>query len=158
VAVDRLHDRSGPPTERALQAVLGPSAARWSDLVARIDCMGGTATFTWTGPRDGWVLRCTRAGRPFVTLEPAAGGFRALVILGRGQVAEAPSLPLGPRVRAILESARQYPDGRWLYIPVEECQDVEDIATLLEMKLPPTVRARVAAARAQGRHPLAGPA
>jgi Protein of unknown function (DUF3788) len=146
MAAEVLLDPERPPARRALRTILGEAAPRWDALVRRIEAMGARGTFAWDGPTYGWSLKYVRAGRPFTTLTPAAGGFRALVILGRAQVEEAPKLALGPHVRGIFDAARQYPDGRWLFIPVEAAADVADIATLLATKLPPTIRARVAAA------------
>ncbi len=144
---DLLFDAGTMPTREAVRTALGNAADRWDALVARVEAMGARGSFTWDGPKYGWSLRYTRAGRPFVALSPGDGGFRALVILGRAQVEEVPTLPLGPHVRAVFDAARQYPDGRWLFIPVESDGDAADIATLLATKLPSTIRSRVAALR-----------
>jgi Protein of unknown function (DUF3788) len=147
MAADPLFDPVAAPTPDEVRSIIGPAAPLWDGLVQRAEAMGARGTFTWEGPKHGWSLKYTRAGRPFVSLTPAPGGFKALVILGRAQVDEAPALPLGMHVRGIFDAARQYPDGRWLFIPVESEQDVADVVALLETKLPPTVRARLAADR-----------
>jgi hypothetical protein len=147
MALDLLFDPGAPPTHEAVRTLLGPAGPAWDELVGRVSAMGARGTFSWDGPKYGWSLKFTRAGRPFITLSPGAEGFGALVILGRGQVDEVQVLPLGAKVRGIFDAARQYPDGRWLFIPVASAADVYDIASLLETKLPPTVRAKVAAAR-----------
>lgn len=147
MATEPLFDSGTPPTHDTVRAIVGAASAMWDQLVGRVEAMGARATFTWDGPKYGWSLKCTRAGRPFVTLSPMEGSFKALVILGRAQVDEVPALPLGPHVRGIFEAARQYPDGRWLFIPVETAADVADIVALLETKLPPTIRAKVTATR-----------
>ena len=147
MAAHALFDPAAPPTHEVIRAALGPAGPHWDDLVGRISAMGAWATFRWDGPRYGWALRGIRAGRPFVTLTPREGGFTALVILGRAQVDEVAQMALGSHVRDIFEAARQFPDGRWLFIPVEAPVDVNDVAAVLETKLPPTVRAKVAAAR-----------
>jgi hypothetical protein len=147
MAAELLFDAERPPTHEALRPLLGDAAAWWDELVRRTEAMGARGTFTWDGPKDGWSLRYVRAGRPFVTLSPREGGFRALVILGRSQVEEVPALHLGRHVHGVFDDARQYPDGRWLFIPVESAADVADIVALLETKLPPTVRAKLATTR-----------
>ena len=144
---DPLFDPSSPPSPDAVRAIVGPTAPLWDALVTRVDAMGACGAMTWEGPKYGWSLKYARAGRPFTTLSPVDGGFKALVILGRGQVEEVPGLPLGAHVRGIFDGAHQYPDGRRLFIPVESAEDVADIVALLETKLPPTIRAKLAGAR-----------
>lgn len=147
MVTDPLFEPGSPPAREVIRRIIGPAATLWDSLVTGVEAMGARGTFTWEGPKYGWSLKYKRAGRPFVTLLPKDGGFTALVILGRAQVEEVPALPLSTQVRADFHAARQYPDGRWLFIPVETVQDVADVVTMLETKLPPTIRAKMAAAR-----------
>lgn len=147
MATDPLFDPSSPPTPDAVRAIVDLAAPLWDRLVSRVEAMGACGALTWEGPRYGWSLKYARAGRPFTTLSPHDGGFTALVILGRAQVEEVAALSLRPHVRGIFDGAHQYPDGRWLFIPVETVEDVADIAALLETKLPPTIRAKLTGAR-----------
>jgi len=144
---DPLFDPSSSPSPDAVRAIVGPAAPLWDALVARVEAMGACGAMTWEGPKYGWSLKYRRAGRPFTTLSPRPGAFQALVILGREQVDEVAALALGAHVRDLFDAAHQYPDGRWLFIAVETAQDVDDVVALLETKLPPTIRVRLAAAR-----------
>ncbi len=136
-----LADASRDPGD-GLQAVLGERFELWRALVAAVERMGGRGGWRWEGPKHGWSWKSKRAGKPFLTLVPEPGAFRALVVLGRDDAAAAAALPLGPRMRATYDGARQYPDGRWLFQTVETAEDVDDLVLLLRLKLPPTVRAR----------------
>ena len=147
MATDPLFDPGSPPTPEVIRRIIGPAATLWDGLVARVEAMGARGSMTWEGPKYGWSLKYKRAGRPFVTLSPKDSGFTALVVLGREQLEEVPALQLCPHVRGIFDGARQFPDGRWLFIPVEAAQDAADVAALLETKLPPTIRAKLAGAR-----------
>lgn len=147
MVTDPLFDPDQAPTSAVVRTIIGPAAPLWDDLVGRVEAMGARGTMNWEGQKYGWALKYARAGRPFVSLTPGVGGFRTLVILGRAQVDEVPGLALGAHVGGIFDAARQYPDGRWLFIPVETAQDVADIVALLETKLPPTIRAKLAAGR-----------
>ena len=140
----RLLDRDVVPTDADFERAAGPHTDLWyrcRDTVTR--AMGATADTVWGGRNDGWMLRVRRAGRPFTTLAPRDVGFNALVILGSADLAGAEALPLSPRVRAVLDSARRYPDGTWLFIPVEVASDVDDVVGLLTLKLPARVRRRL---------------
>ncbi len=139
-------DATREPGEAELAAALGRRAALWRELETQAEAMGARGGWTWDGPKYGWNWRMKRSGKPFLSLTPAVGGFRALVILGRDASVEAATLPLGPGMRATYDAARQYPDGRWLFHPIESDEDVRDMLLLLRLKLPPTIRARFAAA------------
>jgi Protein of unknown function (DUF3788) len=135
-------DSSAPPSEADVEQLLGPATRAWHTVREGLAAMGATAAWNWGGARSGWELRGTRAGRPFTTLMPRPGAFQALVIIGPNLAAEAAALPLGRAARAAFEAAHPYPDGRWLFLPVVSRDDAEDVLVLLELKLPPRVRAR----------------
>ncbi len=97
----------------------------------------------WGGPKYGWEWKAKRAGKPFATFTPKAGVFVVLVIHERAEAAVAAAIPLAPRLRRTYESARQLPDGRWLFHETEFEEEVADLVALLRLKLPPTVRARL---------------
>lgn len=142
--------RGAEPSPAVVEGLLGERADLWSDLIRRLEYLGGRGQWNWGGPKYGWELKFKRGTKPFATLTPKPGGFVVLVILGRAEVAEVDPTALGEGMRVTFESARQFPDGRWLFHPVESTRDVEDAAALLELKLPPTVRARLAGSRPVG--------
>ncbi|MGD0017921.1 MAG: DUF3788 family protein [Candidatus Limnocylindrales bacterium] len=137
-----LFDPTVAPGPGAVDGLLGARRDSWHDLLREVEAMGALGSWVWGGPRYGWEWKARRAGKPFITLSPHAGGFKAMVILGPAASIAAASLPLGPRVRATFESAREFPDGRWLFQEVESARDVADLAALLRLKLPPSVRER----------------
>jgi hypothetical protein len=141
-------DRTVPPTEREVIAAMGDVAPLWKALVARLtDDFGAKGSFRWDGPKYGWSLPFTRAGRPFVTLTPQRGGMQALVVLGRHDADMAGALMLNASARSIFGASPQLHDGRWLYLPIGSHDDIDDLLKLLTVKLPPRVRARVASGR-----------
>ena len=137
-------DEQRRPAVADVRAAAGPAADPWDRLAGWLDRTGAKGSFLWYGRRSGWTLRYLRSGRPFVTATPEEGSFTVQIVLGRAEVEPAAALPLGERTRRICEGARQYPDGRWLFIPVETATDLADVLALLELKLPPRVRARLA--------------
>jgi hypothetical protein len=93
--------------------------------------------FKFYGKKDGWVLWFGKSGRPLLSLYPRADSFIALVVIGPTVVDKAKALPLGGKAKAMLDGAREYHDGRWLFIPVESGDDVSDIEHLLLAKVRP---------------------
>jgi hypothetical protein len=138
-------DRDHSPADHELRAVLGDAAARWVSLAHTLtDELGAQSAWRWDGPRAGWCVPFRRAGRPFVTLTPRAGGFDALVVLGAAEADVARALPMGEATREAFADSPQLHDGRWLFLPIASDCDANELLRLLSVKLPPRVRARLA--------------
>ena len=90
------------------------------------------------GSGQEWLgLRYRRKGRALVTLYPQRESFIAQVVLGKGQAERVSSLKLGKQVRMILNESPQLRDGRWLWIPVLNQVDFDDVQKLLLVKMQP---------------------
>ena len=87
-------------------------------------------------------VRYRRSGRALFTLVPRPRGFRAQVVIGPSRYESARQLALADSTRAALESARPYPEGRWLYVEVDDIEVVDDIQKLVTLKSPPPRRLR----------------
>ncbi len=136
-------DRDRPPDRAAVGRAIGSAVVLYDELVAFVASVGGRPSWSWASARWGWELRCTRAGRPFVTLSARNGTLQALVVLGRAEAERVAAMPLSPTLRSVFAAATPFPDGRWLFLPVCAPSDAADVRTLLVEKLPPRVRARV---------------
>lgn len=144
---DAFFDGRFEPSQTALHDLLSTRTGLWLELARRIEELGGRGAWTWGGPKYGWELKFRRGVKPFATLIPKPNGFVILIVLGRAEVAAVDPAALGEGVRCTFEGARQLPDGTWLYHSVESEQDVADAVALLELKVAPTVRARLEAGR-----------
>jgi hypothetical protein len=87
-------------------------------------------------------VRYRRGSRALFTLLPRPRGFRAYVVIGPSLFEAARQLSLADSTRAALESARPYPEGRWLYLEVDDMEVVDDIQKLVTLKSPPPRHAR----------------
>ena len=138
-------DKSRPPLSEELAAAVGPQWTAWEELVRFV-----TSTYRveeewkYYGSKSGWTLRYRKGGKALLSLTPAEGLFHAQVVLGEAHVEPARALPLGENVRRILESARPYPDGRWLFIQVASEQELRDVQQLVALKAGPPRRAKQA--------------
>ena len=144
---DPFFDGRTEPSAGALDRLPAERAGLWRQLTQRIEDFGGVGQWVWGGPKYGWERKFKRGVKPFATLTPKPDGFVALVILGRAEVSAVDPVELGEHMRATFEGARQFPDGRWLFHPIESERDVADTAAVLALKLPPTLRARLAGSR-----------
>lgn len=140
-------DEAHPPSRGAWAVAVGPSAARWTGLVDWLmETYGVEGEPLFFGRESGWCLRVRRSGRSLLTLLPHDGGFRALVVVGPS-VADAVSAAiargeLGSSVSRAFAGARAYPDGRWLWLPIEDDASAEAVRRLVAIKSPPPRRVR----------------
>lgn len=86
------------------------------------------------GKNYGWALRYRKAGEAFMSLYPCEDGLTVQVILTNQEVARARALDLSERVRALMEGAHPYPEGRWLIIPITSRRGAEEVKRLLTVK------------------------
>lgn len=144
-------DPAGPPDEAAIRATLGPAWSLWQRLSDGIGARYGVRGEPLFAGRDsGWAVRFRRSGKALLTLAPQAdGGFRALVVIGPSAWQAASAVELGPVLSSAWESAKPYPDGRWLFVPVADEQTAADVERLIALKSPPPRRPRARPATAR---------
>jgi hypothetical protein len=138
-------DKSTPPTEQDIGLALGAALPIWQTLTAFIkEKYQMEAPLTFGGKNYGWNLWYRKSGKSLVSLYPQQGHFIAQVVLGREQVEKALLLPCGEKVGRLLRETPQLHDGKWLFIPVDSAQDLEDVQQLLLIKKRPIRQAKAA--------------
>jgi hypothetical protein len=138
MAVTAFMDRDHTPGPGEIADKLGDVARLWESLTAYLDEHYGIEPLPVPpGRTSGWELKYRKGGRTLVSLTPDVGGFTALVVLGAAETERARELELGRHVRSVFEQARQYHDGRWLFIGIESERDVTDVEALLALKRRP---------------------
>ncbi len=139
-------DRASPPGRAELVGVLGDRVRLWDRIAAAIEATYGVEGEPWFfGRESGWATRYRKGGRALVVLLPAPGALSAIVVVGPTAYPAANDLELEPPVRAALESAHPYPEGRWVRIEVTSEAIADDVIRLVAVKAPPPKRARIAA-------------
>jgi len=135
VGVGLFVEKTRQPAPDELKQALAGSLPLWDDLVRFMrDGCGCDGEFRFYGKNYGWALRFRKWGWALVSMYPGNGSFTAQVVLSPRLVAKAAELPLEAETRGILESTREYPEGRWLYLPVSSSRDVEDVQRLVSLK------------------------
>ncbi len=131
-------DKARQPTPAEVGEVLGEKLPLWNDLVRLLSGgYGAEGEFRFYGRHYGWALRFRKSGRALLSMYPGKGFFTVQIVLNPTQAEEAMRLRLGQRVSGTLETAREYPEGRWLYIRVASNRDAQDIQHLLSLKAGP---------------------
>ena len=135
-------NRSHQPSPKEIRLALGSLYPLWERLIRFIAInyqIAGEFSF-WGPERSGWNLRYRKKGKALVALYPQKERIMAQVVLGRAQAERALGLKLGEKVGNMLREAPQLHDGRWLFIPILNEADTEDVEQLLLVKMRPIKR------------------
>jgi len=136
MSVGKFTDKKYQPSEAEVLAAVSPRLPIWQELVRFIrEKYPVQEDFKFMyGKNYGWAFRFRMKSQFFTSLYPAEGGFAVQVNLSPQAVEQALSLQPGKNVRQAIERAHPYPEGRWLFIPVESEQDAADIRQLLALR------------------------
>ena len=112
-------ERASRPGETEVEVALGEAASLWTELVAFIDSSFRVRSdWKFYGKNYGWALAFKKSGKALVSLFPGAGSFTAQVILKEEQIARVPDELMIPELRAAIENANPYAEGRWIFLAV----------------------------------------
>ena len=131
--VDRKHE----PSSGRVRKALGKACAAWGELEGHLNevyGLKGSFHFMY-GQRYGWALRFRRGGKLILAVYPNQGHLTVQVVLGRAQVAMATAMHLSSNIAKVLRAARDYPEGRWLFVPVRSRQSAREMRGLIALKL-----------------------
>ncbi len=138
MSIGVFSDKDHQPTSTEIYMVIGAKKSLWENLVRFIEeSYHINGTLNYGGRNYGWELGFRKGSRPLMSAFPKKDGFTVQIVLGKKEVEEARKLNLGKNVGTAFENARQFHDGRWLYVKVETEQDIDDIKKLLITKVKP---------------------
>lgn len=135
--IGKFTDKKNQPTQEQISAAIGSTRVLWEKLKRYVEeNYRVKSDFAFYGKNYGWALRFRKAGKALVSMYAGEGEFTAQVVIGKEQAKEAFGLELGSNTRRVLEEARDFQEGRWLFIKVKTNQDLGDIKRLLSLKSP----------------------
>jgi hypothetical protein len=133
----RFVDRTREPGLASVREALAGARAAWDDVEAHLAeeyGLRGSFHFMY-GERYGWALRFERSGRLVLAMYPNDGHLTVQIILGRTQLAEAAAMTLPLRIVKVIEAAKDYPEGKWLFVPVRPVKHAKDLRSLIALKI-----------------------
>jgi hypothetical protein len=129
-------DKATAPTDRDLQAALGPTYALWTRLIAlvgnRLEALAPVWKFA--GKTTGWGLRLVYGERVILYMTPQTKQFLVSVALGERAVTAARAARLPAEIQRAIEAAPRYAEGRGVRIPVRTAAQLPGLARLARIK------------------------
>ena len=130
-------DKSVPPNDKMLAEALGKSARHWMTIKAHLSERCGEWTEEWKyyNPKSGWVMKVLRKKRNLFFFFPSGSYFTIAFVFGDKAASAAEKSDLPADLKESLRSARKYAEGKGIRIDTKTAEDVENIKTLIEIKI-----------------------
>jgi len=137
MSVGVFTDKKHHPTETEILEAIGSKLSMWKDLIRFIrENYPAQEDFKFLyGKNYGWGLRFRIKGQLLTSLYPGKDGFSVQVNLSPEAIEKAQSMKLGQSAQQVIDRAHPYPEGRWLFIPIESEKDICDIKQLLALRV-----------------------
>jgi hypothetical protein len=139
MSVGLFTDKNHRPTEAEILEAVGPRLSTWQELIHFIrENYRVEEEFKFLyGEKYGWGLRFATKGKLLTSLYPVQSGFTVQIILRPEAVEKAQRMKMGKNVRKSIARAKPWPEGRWLFIPVESEKDLRNVQQLLALRVEP---------------------
>lgn len=130
-------DKSSKPTEQDLREALGDKFDLWNELRAYTLKAYPKATEEWnfSGAKYGWSFRMKDKKRAILYFLPDLNQFRAALVYGEKATQQALQSNISMEIKDIIMAAPVYAEGRGFRIEVSDKEIIEDIKTLIGIKL-----------------------
>lgn len=139
---ERMLNEAHEPSDEELLTVIGVTDL-WLDFRQYLEqSYDFQPEQVFYGKKYGWTIRYRKSGKTLCSLFPEHRAFTVLVVLGRQEGDKAVAIldELSPATQALIGSATQLHDGKWLWIRVLERVHVEDVKLLLAAKRRPITK------------------
>lgn len=139
MAHERLLDREGQPDHALIRRVIGKEVwPVWEEMEVHLakQFPGYEPELLYYSAQHGWAIRYRKEAQQLCTLFPERGSFTALITLGPEEDALALEKInfFNARLRDLLSRPSTLPQGRWLWMRLEDYTDFVGFRLLLEIK------------------------
>lgn len=136
---DHFLDRDNPPSPEKINAVIGREVFPvWEDTRAYLASQFSDyeSELIYYSAQQGWGFRYRKGAQQLCVLFPSRGAFTALVALNPLEEEQAMAKVhfFNARIRELLNQISPLPQGRWLWIRLEDHTDFVGLKLLLEIK------------------------
>jgi hypothetical protein len=130
-------DRGSPPSERALETILGRGYGLWTQLRVSLSSEFTPLSEKWSfsGKSHGWILQLRKKQRTVLYMVPCPGYFVASFALSEkaSQAIQRSRLP--SPVLAIIQQAPKFAEGRGVRLEVRNKRDLANVEALASIKM-----------------------
>jgi len=139
MAYERLLDRDQQPDQALIEKTIGREVLPvWQDVQMYIEkeFPAYSPELIYYNTQHGWALRYRKDTQQLCTLFPERRAFSALVVLSpeEEQLAQEKINYFNGKIRELLNRPSSLPQGRWLWIRIEDHTDFVGLRLLLENK------------------------
>ena len=114
---------------------LAGAAPLWTELIAFVESSFRVRSdWKFYGKNYGWALAFKKSGKALVSLYPGAGSLTAQLILKDDQLSSVPGELMIPELRAAIDAANPYAEGRWIFLAVTSERELEVVTKLIEIR------------------------
>ena len=137
MALSILDDLSVEPDNDQVMSVLNDGMESWSSLESWLRDTCGVDGWEWghSGKKYGWALRGKKGKRTIVYMIPQQGSFLVGLVLGDRAMEAVRRVSLSSDTLDVILSAKKYGEGTGFRLPVATVSDLDDIKTLVEVKI-----------------------
>jgi len=130
-------DKKSVPTDTDLVEPLGELYDLWQSLKLYVHLKYPAAVDEWNYPGDkyGWSFRIKDKKRAILYLLPRENYFKVAFVFGQKATDTIMSSQVSKAIKAELEAARAYAEGRGISIEVKNEEIINDIKQLVDIKL-----------------------
>ncbi|NQU67925.1 MAG: DUF3788 domain-containing protein [Candidatus Marinimicrobia bacterium] len=132
-----FNQKDQPPEESSLKNTLGKSYPALKNVILHITEQFGVITEEWKfyGKNYGWQLKLLLKKRNLCFIIPEKDCFKIVFIFGDKAVSEVEKSDIPDVLKNELLSAKKYLEGRGLSFMVSERSHIQDIQTLIRIKV-----------------------
>lgn len=129
------------PTQKILEELIGSrNMDIWNKLVSDIDGLYEMDR-TWNKGFGDWIYeyKYRRGGKTLCTFYAKQGVVNILITLGKAEREKVESKrgDFSESLLVLYDETKTYHDGKWLWIPIDESLEFDDIVKLLKIKRRP---------------------
>ena len=140
-----LYQSDNMPSFKDVERYIGRGAPLWAELFAYIEKtyqVSPKMTYSKCAAQPGWNVKYQKSGKSLCTLYPMKDFFIALVVVGTKEETEVELLleMLTPYVAGLYRRTSFSCGGRWLMIEVKDKDVLDDVKSLINIRVKPRVR------------------
>jgi hypothetical protein len=130
------------PSYEDIKEFIGQGEPLWSELLSYIELkykVQPKMSYSKCSAQPGWNVKYQKSSKSLCMLYPMEGYFIALVVIGSKEEPEA-GLALGtftPYVQNLYRNTSSSCGGRWLMIEVKDKSVLNDVKSLVEIRVKP---------------------